>query len=602
MVSGLAGVLRLAQLLDRFVAAEATQPKERPPVGVIFVHGIGSQSQSATVREFVQPLLDYLHEWHRTRGDAGWQPDSAELSYGQTLEGPARVSLRLPAYRRGDDVWDARRFIFAEAWWAARLDPPPLNTMIGWSLRTIVDVVAQLARQIAARMSFLLFRGGTSASDPGRIAAIVEILSGAVFIVVYFLAAITGYLLLLPLLVIGQIPIKEVQEFILVKALKPFLVENLGDHETYMYDEVQALHMRAALATTVRDLIGMGCEEICVVAHSQGALVAFDGVCALGREDPRAAAHVRKLITLGSALNRAFSQKRCPPRLRATLPSHVFWLDIWSYYDPVTGGYLRRKITTNPMVDPSDTFRRAMGWTAAPPNGKPFDGPLPDQCTNSLNPLVDHGGYFHNPEQFANRVLAEIEDPSAYYKRSRFYLPRCRSTRVRRRRTRISVLAGWRLAAMASVLLFLGTRGARLRDDVRAVLGMFGTESPIRDALTSPGAFFDALGGVLDRIGIEVTRAAGGAVADVIAWVRSWGAVPWSDLLLATLLYAAVFAILYWALLQTLYEPWDERERREAVAEDLPKARARGLLIGARTLGVLLIFADAVLAATVIAL
>jgi hypothetical protein len=598
MLRALSRLVRIARLLDRVVEDETAPPEQLPPIGVVFVHGIGSQPQSATVREFAQPLLDYLHEWHATRGIPDWQPESADLSYGQTLEGPARVSLRLPRYTRGDETWEAKRLIFAEAWWAARLDPPPLNTMIGWSLRTLVEVVLKLMNQMARRMEFLLFRGGRSTSDPGWIAALVEVLSGAVFIIVYFIAAIGGYMLLIPLLLIGQIPIKEVQEFILVKALKPFLVENLGDHETYMYDEVQALHMRAALANTVRALIGMGCEKICVVAHSQGALVAFDGVCALAREDPAAGAHVYKLITLGSALNRAFSQKRCPPRLQATLPPHVFWLDIWSYYDPVSAGYLRREHSVNKMVDPTDAFRQRMGWTARGADGKFFDGPMPDQVTNSLNPLVDHGGYFHNPEQFANRVLAEIDDPSGYYERSRFYQPRCRATRVRRRRTRIATLAGWRLAAIASVPLVLAARGFRLRDDVQAVLQAFGTLSPIRDALTAPGAFFDGVGAVLDRVGREIAQRAGTGVADAISSLRSaWSAVLWSDLLLAVLLYAAVCAILYWALLQALYEPWDGRERREAVGEDLPRARARGLLIAARTVGVLLVFGDAILAA-----
>lgn len=586
----------LARLIEA-LTKEDRPAEQAAPIGVVFVHGIGSQGQSATVREFAQPLLDYLHEWHRTRMVPEWQPDSADLSYGDTLTGPARVSLKWPSYTRDGRTWPERRFIFAEAWWAARLDPPPLNTMIGWSLRTLRDVVAQLGRQIWHRMKFLAGGGGSSASDPGPLAALVEIASGAFFIVAYLAAAITGYVLLLPLFVIAQIPIKQVQEFILVTVLKPFLVENLGDHETYMYDEVQALNMRTALGDTVRDLLTRGCDQICVVAHSQGALVAFDGVCALGRDDPKTAAHVRKLITLGGALNRAFSQDRCPPRLRATLPAHIFWLDIWSYYDPVTGGYLKRTHAYPPMVLPSPAFRTKMGWDV-PPGKKRYDGPLADQVTNSLNPLIDHGGYFQNPEQFANRVLAEIDDPSAYYKRSRFYLPHDRPQRVRRRRTRISVLAAWRLMAIGSFASALVLRGIpRVSADGRALMQLAPTDSVITELLTSPGAFFDGIGSVLDRIAVEIAALVNGVVGEFIAWVRSWwNQVAWSDFLLGSLAYAAAFAAIYWLLLWALYQGWDARERREAVAERLPPARARGLLIAVRTLAVLVIFVEAAIA------
>lgn len=56
--------------LDALVSADRPDTQR---IGVVFVHGVGSQPQSATVREFGQPLVDWLREWHDHRDDdAGW--------------------------------------------------------------------------------------------------------------------------------------------------------------------------------------------------------------------------------------------------------------------------------------------------------------------------------------------------------------------------------------------------------------------------------------------------------------------------------------------------------------------------------------------------
>ncbi len=589
----------IASLLRRAIDDVVSEPVAQPPapIGIVFVHGIGSQNQSATVREFSAPLLDYLREWYRTRGHPEWESDAAEFSYGGTLEGPARVHVRWPAHSRGGRTWGARTFIFAEAWWATRLEAPTLDVMVGWSWRVLLGVIGTLWRQMGGRIRFLVTRGGSSRSDPGRIAAAVEIASAFMFMVAYVVGAIAGYAVLIPLFVLARIPIQEVQEFILVKLLTPLLVENIGDFETYVHDEIQALNIRTAVGETVRYLVKAGCDDVCVVAHSQGALVAFDGVCALARDDPDTAAHVRKLITFGGALNRGFAQRDCPPRLQQTLPTQVFWLDVWSQYDPVAGGYLRRRDVGTPLVAPSDDLRQRMHWNAG------FDGPMPDQVTNGMNPVVDHGGYFHNPEQFANRVLAEIDNPRAYYKSSRFFFPDPDPTsaeadpeRVRRRRTRISTLALWRLVAIGAVAVALVLRGAtRLMDDGRALGEQIAT-LPLHELITAPGKFFDGVGLVLDAVGRALEQA--GPMTMVIMNIRSsWSAIAWADLVLATLVLAVVFAGVYWVLLWALYRRWDEREARDAIAEHLPSGALRGALIWVRTAAVIGAFTVAVVAA-----
>ena len=65
-------------------------------VGVVFVHGIGQQSESYTVREFGGPLLRWLQEWHKRR-ELDLCVASSDLTYGEVAERPARFTIDLRA-------------------------------------------------------------------------------------------------------------------------------------------------------------------------------------------------------------------------------------------------------------------------------------------------------------------------------------------------------------------------------------------------------------------------------------------------------------------------------------------------------------------------
>ena len=102
-------------------------------VGIVFVHGIGQQSESYTVREFGGPILRWLQEWHKRR-DRDLCVTSSDLTYGEVAERPARFTLDLDAVEgHGAQTW-----IFAEAWWAARLSAPNLDEMTWWGLKSAV--------------------------------------------------------------------------------------------------------------------------------------------------------------------------------------------------------------------------------------------------------------------------------------------------------------------------------------------------------------------------------------------------------------------------------------------------------------------------------
>ena len=82
------------QVVEEHLIAQAGGAKR---VGVVFVHGIGQQSESYTVREFGGPRLRWLQEWHKRRG-LRLGVTSSDLTYGESLSGrrASRSSSRLP--------------------------------------------------------------------------------------------------------------------------------------------------------------------------------------------------------------------------------------------------------------------------------------------------------------------------------------------------------------------------------------------------------------------------------------------------------------------------------------------------------------------------
>src|SRR5438552_18345032 len=64
------------------------------------------------------------------------------------------------------------------------------------------------------------------------------------------------------------------------------------------------------------------------------------------------------------------------------------WINVWSAYDPVSGGRLR---VPDGIRLPDEQF----------------------EVTNWMNVILDHGGYFSNREEFLSRLAQELESPGA---------------------------------------------------------------------------------------------------------------------------------------------------------------------------------------------
>jgi len=507
-------------------------------IGVVFVHGVGEQKQSSTIREQGGPLLDWIWGWHTARdlpADQCLQPQWAKLSYGVQLTGPARFSVHLPAY----DVraptpkhWDPTTWVLAEGWWATRLEAPSMVTMLVWSIRILgrfwVGLWNEAVRRTRDRFAHRTAGGAALGEFWERIGNVL--LVGAEIPL-----AILSYPFVVLLLIVAQIPVDALQKFILLTLIRPLLVDRIGDFWIYLHDYPGAMHIRRGVEEAIDSLVDDDhCDEIVVIAHSQGAVVAFDALTSGG------IAHIdliRRFITVGGALNNAWTLEEGIKALDGALPPTLErWVDLWANYDPVPGGPLRR----------------------------PFSVVKSERLTNGINVLTDHDTYWRNPEEFLSRLAQEIDAPDTHGPMeqptsSRFWPGNDRqAVLVGRRANRVHALVFWRCAAF---FLFVGAvvdrvratsgpgvfpGGERLALDgrmiwsaVRAVPGL--------DTLLRP---VEALGAWIDRI-----------VANV-----GWAFEPVGMAIVALVGFALLMEIGYLAALLLLYRAWDTRETDDVAA------------------------------------
>ena len=510
--------MRTNATVQHAVEDQAARPiaKDETRVGVVFVHGIGEQPESDTIREFGGALLGWLQRWHSARG-LDLPVDESWLSYGESASRPARFSVHLPkSGEHGAQTW-----VLAEAWWGARVHAPDFVTMTRWGLLVVGRVLGRLSNSADRN----LYR--RNLLERPLLERVIRGVSAQFLLVGYALAQVLAIPLIVLLFLIAQLPGPFERA---VMGARLFVVQQLGDFYTSLYDDVQAVHIRNAVAYAVKYLVlEAKCSRIAVIAHSHGTVVAFD---ALSSEAIPEIDRVCTLITLGGALNNAWSLR--PPhatRLGGDLPEGTHWIDVWADYDPVSGGQLDRA------------------------HGKGPDVSL--KVNNGLNVITDHGGYLRNREEFLSRVAQELESPQAPTA-SRFFPGTAADAGWRRRRgDRIVALVSWRLVAM---ILFAALMLVRLKP--------FDRLAADGEAAWLWLARLPVLGGVVDAFDTAGEwLGAGPPVTDVLA--RAFAVGVW----------ALAFAVFYLLLTWPLFAIWHEAEGKRSVQPGAPPESQRAQII-----------------------
>ncbi len=313
----------------------ATSSQAAPRLGVLFVHGIGSQSEGETLAHFGDPVCEWLDRW---AGGAPNRQAGAEeplrLSYGsaqgsaQEDDSPRHVLLDLEL----PPVASASRksqWLLAESWWSNAFLQPRFSDLARWTLLilpwTIVShfgkrylelkkVLSTVApgrkkeglppptelsdalspRRLVERLKAGLMLLGRVDLTAKRVWSVLVMILGVALVPLTMLAMIV-------LLALRMLPVPKIRSF--VTWSQRVLAASIGDSFVLLSSRIQRASILAKFRRDL-DWLATRCQRVVVVAHSQGAAIAHEVL----REDVPENLH--RFLTLGSGLGKLAQVRR----------------------------------------------------------------------------------------------------------------------------------------------------------------------------------------------------------------------------------------------------------------------------------------------------
>src|SRR4030095_8899357 len=109
-------------------------------LGVLFVHGIGSQTQGRTLADWGQVVTAWISRWIQ----AGTQdPPAATIRDASLVPvGQAPAHAFVDVRYRDNSGPITSRWILAEAWWAGTVLPPSFSELARWSMVVVPWTIA----------------------------------------------------------------------------------------------------------------------------------------------------------------------------------------------------------------------------------------------------------------------------------------------------------------------------------------------------------------------------------------------------------------------------------------------------------------------------
>jgi hypothetical protein len=518
------------------VIAAAKPVKIRPKIGILFVHGMGEQQRGDTLTQ----MGDAVSEWIRRAVQADPNVDfsirHAVLRSGEHLESDEEISLGATAHvtiRIADrtDPSRTQEWLLAESWWADVFRPATFGETAIW---TIAVGPSLITGQLVNMVRRLIFEDRSWTS--GNLVSIVLLPLRLVVAVLLTVVAVVAAALLTPLaillLILSLVPIPFISDF--AKGVAANLAGSFGDLLVLVRSPIRF----AAMAERVRqdiDLVGRRCDDMLVVAHSQGSAVAWHAIrrVAAARDAAGATAPaptLSRFVSFGQALRKLkalyrFSTEGEPWRTIATalagaitlLLAGVAWV-VGSAFATALGGvapdaawvmnvaYLlsaavvllvplalivrhNEEKTQEKLAQELETVQRGMGddfawvdlWASADPaaNGPLFDEPpagvSSHRIRNSASTLLDHSTYWSNVTEFVSAIVllaAHRTGPTGIS--APVWVPARLRDAARTRDRRVAMLAVGRIAyfsGLAVGLVAFGDRLAGIGADITTWLG-----------------------------------------------------------------------------------------------------------------------------------
>jgi hypothetical protein len=306
-------------------------------LGVLFIHGIGTQKRGQTLSEFGGPLvrwlqarcealalsrqqsgipLDIIRRSRQQLEDIEWAGISrchcaqsnvssdtlahrvvlreAKFHDPSDLTAPAHAVVTILSGHPDESV-SMDNWLLAESWWAETFYPPSFDDVAYWCFRIVPWIVgshfgAQVQRRLSERPKHRSVHDIWALSGwTWRLAAAI---GGLAF---GLLSTVVTMPLLTIILIVGAIPVPKIRSMLLHLQLQ--LDATLGDCYVLLMRQIEA----SSIVNRVRqDLLWLAtrCSEVAIVAHSQGGAVAHLALRS------SIAPELRLVFTFGSGLRK----------------------------------------------------------------------------------------------------------------------------------------------------------------------------------------------------------------------------------------------------------------------------------------------------------
>jgi hypothetical protein len=529
-------------------SAAGEAPLDPNRVGVVFVHGIGTQPACETFLDWSGSIVRVLGDW---MDEHGYLVDPVRRC-DFDLSGARLPILELAVPEH--DGHSAQAWVLTEAWWAATTRSPGLGSMTSYvrhalrpimtGIRTGYTVRAAAWEEQRSTAIGLAAPAQDNQNGPLILAALrrrfdwvnmLDRIQKELTILAFGPALALGTAVLWIYAPFRSIPIQPLQNLAALKSADNLLTRWFGELPDITVDPIQSANVRSRLIGAIKGLRAEGCGRIVVISHSGGAIVGYTTLCDPAFID----VGVDKLVTLGECLALAWriegAARGLEPGSRllgdlTALRPNLRWSDFWSTYDPAPAGPL----TPPPGIRAADRSHSTI---------------------NRMSILEDHGSYWDNDEEFMIPLLQNIDTPDGEAKDSRFFRDTSLGTvRLAWRRRRVAVLALWRWIATlgAAVPLIVTTATAAL--GAAGVGGLAARQGPAR-----LGADFAAWWATVP--GHELIAGPLDGVAKVASWPGSLPVVgEWA-------IGAAIIVVAFLILARIgvgRWEAWDYTERLAA--------------------------------------
>jgi hypothetical protein len=300
------------------------QPVRKPEIGVLFIHGIGEQERGQTLVNMAEPTVEWIDSWlknipHAWPFSVWTDAEKMPEQYRKYAHGEAKIkrSVLLPANPntpphiqlelttsnsgRTHSTTHNSTWVLAESRWAASFPPPNSREVIGWTMKFMPWVVTSL---FFKSRTFRSINSLSSRSWDSTFFVQMTLMAayyfGLLLIALVSSPAILGLdLLMATILLFTFIPIPAIQQYVSWLLLK--IAAIIGDSYIFAKSDMR---QEAVITKVLDDLTWLErrCSNITIVAHSQGAAVAYYALQRKLRTDTIQDQKIRLLVTFGSGL------------------------------------------------------------------------------------------------------------------------------------------------------------------------------------------------------------------------------------------------------------------------------------------------------------